>query len=96
MYTTGRWISPTQIDKHPKPFFIYRILYFSILDDVEVFEKQKAFELEELMAIADFFNYLTYETVLLVPDRESSTSFLKLILLLGLASLCHWGHSSPY
>lgn len=41
-----------------------------ILDDVEVFEKQKAFELEELVAIADFYNYLIYETVLLVPDRK--------------------------
>uniref|UniRef100_A0A0R3W4Q5 HECT-type E3 ubiquitin transferase n=1 Tax=Taenia asiatica TaxID=60517 RepID=A0A0R3W4Q5_TAEAS len=40
-----------------------------ILDDVEVFEKHKAFEIDELLAIADFFNYLIYETVLLVPNR---------------------------
>ncbi|CDS36029.1 ubiquitin protein ligase [Echinococcus multilocularis] len=42
-----------------------------ILDDVEVFEKHKAFEIEELLAIADFFNYLIYETVLLVPNPTS-------------------------
>uniref|UniRef100_A0A5K3F543 HECT-type E3 ubiquitin transferase n=1 Tax=Mesocestoides corti TaxID=53468 RepID=A0A5K3F543_MESCO len=48
-----------------------------ILDDVEVFEKQKAFELEELMAIADFFNYLIYETVLLVPDPTPLTQPLS-------------------
>uniref|UniRef100_A0A0X3PWY0 HECT-type E3 ubiquitin transferase n=1 Tax=Schistocephalus solidus TaxID=70667 RepID=A0A0X3PWY0_SCHSO len=42
-----------------------------ILDDVEVFEKQKAFELEELMAISDFFNHLIYETVLLMPDPST-------------------------
>nr|VZI47413.1 unnamed protein product [Spirometra erinaceieuropaei] len=42
-----------------------------ILDDVEVFEKQKAFELEELMAISDFFNHLIYETVLLKPDPST-------------------------
>lgn len=47
-----------------------------ILDDVEVFEKHKAFEIEELLAIADFFNYLIYETALLVPNRMSRLSFL--------------------
>lgn len=43
---------------------------FRILDDVEVFEKHKAFEIEELLAIADFFNHLIYEAALLVPSRE--------------------------
>lgn len=42
---------------------------FRILDDVEVFEKHKAFEIEELLAIADFFNHIVYEAALLVPNR---------------------------
>ncbi|KAM3177719.1 hypothetical protein ACTXT7_003990 [Hymenolepis weldensis] len=46
-----------------------------ILDDVEVFEKHKAFEIEELLAIADFFNHLIYESVLLVPSPTSLTQF---------------------
>ncbi|VDL61291.1 unnamed protein product [Hymenolepis diminuta] len=44
-----------------------------ILDDVEVFEKHKAFEIEELLAIADFFNHLIYEAALLVPSPTSLT-----------------------
>ncbi|VDN12291.1 unnamed protein product [Dibothriocephalus latus] len=60
------------------PTFSCMSLILSILDDVEVFEKQKAFELEELMTISDFFNHLIYETVLLMSERKSTPRALML------------------
>ncbi|CAI2738580.1 unnamed protein product, partial [Dicrocoelium dendriticum] len=43
----------------------------SILDDVELFELQKSFTLDELCSIGTFFNHLIYETTLAVPDPST-------------------------
>ncbi|TGZ73457.1 hypothetical protein CRM22_001505 [Opisthorchis felineus] len=40
----------------------------SILDDVELFQLNKSFSVDELCSMGTFFNHLVYETVTAVPD----------------------------
>ncbi|OON19529.1 HECT-domain protein [Opisthorchis viverrini] len=40
----------------------------SILDDVELFQLNKSFSVDELCSMGTFFNHLVYETVMAVPD----------------------------
>ncbi len=39
------------------------MIYFRILDDVEVYEQNKPFGLDNLVAVSNFLNYLVFRLI---------------------------------
>ena len=64
------------------------------MDDVELFQLNKSFSVDELCSMGTFFNHLVYETVLAAPDRKyhcfglfSSSVFVDPILITNVSEI---------